>query len=60
MILEAAAILVCPIVLGILIGGGLRKLVGHRLTGAASLLGGLLLPMAVTTALTVYVPLVGL
>jgi hypothetical protein len=60
MIVEAAAVLVCPIALGMSAGVLLRRLMGRRLAGAGGVIGCLLLPTAAATVLTVYFPLVGL
>jgi hypothetical protein len=60
MILETAAVLGCPLILGTVIGIVLRRRSGRRYAGVAAALAFVLLPIALGTVLTVYVPLVGL
>jgi len=60
MLIETAAVLLCPIGLGMLAGVILRQRMQRRLRGASGLLACLVLPTAVATALTVRFPIVGL
>lgn len=60
MILEAAAVLLCPIALGVVAGVWLRRRMGRRLTGTGAAIACLLLPTGVATAFTIYFPFVGL
>ena len=60
MILETAVVLGCPLILGTLIGIVLRRRSGRRYAGVAAALAFVILPIALSTVLTVSVPLVGL
>ena len=58
--LEAAAVLLCPIAVGALLGVLLRRLRHGRFTGITGLLACLALPAAIATGLAVSFPIVGL
>jgi hypothetical protein len=58
--LDAAATLVCPVVLGLFVGRLVRWCIGRRLADVAGAIACLLLPTALATVVTVYFPAVGL
>jgi len=60
MLLEAAAVLLCPIALGNFAGGALRGLAGGRLASVGAAAACLTIPAALATVLTILFPLVGL
>jgi len=60
LVLEAAALLIGPVVAGLCVGVLLRRWLGRRFAGVAGLVGCLALPAAVVAAVTIAFPVIGL
>jgi len=59
LVLDAAAALLAPLLIGTLLGMAIRRRLGNRLSGRAAAAACLLLPAVATTFLTVCFPVIG-